>query len=34
MRSSDSKPDAVIVGAGIAGGALAISLAGSGHGVM
>src|SRR6266481_6433866 len=33
MRPSDSKPDVVIVGAGIAGSALAISLAGSGHGV-
>jgi 2-polyprenyl-6-methoxyphenol hydroxylase-like FAD-dependent oxidoreductase len=33
MRPSDSKPDVVIVGAGIAGSALAISLAGSGHSV-
>ena len=33
MGSSDSKPDAVIVGAGIAGSALAIALARSGHGV-
>jgi menaquinone-9 beta-reductase len=34
MIPSDSKPDVVIVGAGIAGSALAVSLAGSGHGVM
>src|SRR5713101_664907 len=33
MVPSDSKPDVVIVGAGIAGSALAISLAGSGHSV-
>lgn len=33
MRPSDSRPDVVIVGAGIAGSALAISLAGSGHSV-
>src|SRR3977135_2724131 len=33
MGPCDSKPDVVIVGAGIAGSALAISLAGSGHGV-
>jgi 2-polyprenyl-6-methoxyphenol hydroxylase-like FAD-dependent oxidoreductase len=33
MILSDSKPDVVIVGAGIAGSALAISLAGSGHSV-
>jgi menaquinone-9 beta-reductase len=33
MGPSDSKPDAVIVGAGIAGSALAIALARSGHGV-
>ncbi len=33
MRSLDSKPDVVIVGAGIAGSALAISLAGSGYGL-
>jgi menaquinone-9 beta-reductase len=33
MKPSDSKPDAVIVGAGIAGSALAIALARSGHGV-
>src|SRR5713226_3183393 len=33
MIPSDSKPDVVIVGAGIAGSALAISLAGSGHSV-
>ena len=33
MRSLESKPDVVIVGAGIAGSTLAISLAGSGHGV-
>jgi 2-polyprenyl-6-methoxyphenol hydroxylase-like FAD-dependent oxidoreductase len=31
---ADRKPDAVIVGAGIAGSALAFSLAGSGHSVM
>jgi 2-polyprenyl-6-methoxyphenol hydroxylase-like FAD-dependent oxidoreductase len=34
MASSAGGPDVVIVGAGIAGSALAISLAGSGHGVM
>jgi menaquinone-9 beta-reductase len=34
MIPSDSKPDIVIVGAGIAGSALAVSLAGSGHGVV
>jgi menaquinone-9 beta-reductase len=34
MIPSDSKPDVVIVGAGIAGSALAVSLAGSGHGVV
>jgi 2-polyprenyl-6-methoxyphenol hydroxylase-like FAD-dependent oxidoreductase len=33
MSPSDSRPDVVIVGAGIAGSALAISLARSGHGV-
>jgi 2-polyprenyl-6-methoxyphenol hydroxylase-like FAD-dependent oxidoreductase len=33
MIASDSRPDVVIVGAGIAGSALAISLAGSGHSV-
>jgi 2-polyprenyl-6-methoxyphenol hydroxylase-like FAD-dependent oxidoreductase len=33
MIPSESKPDLVIVGAGIAGSALAISLAGSGHSV-
>src|ERR1700680_3761552 len=33
MISADSRPDVVIVGAGIAGSALAISLAGSGHNV-
>jgi menaquinone-9 beta-reductase len=33
MIPSDSKPDVVIVGAGIAGSALAVSLAGSGHSV-
>jgi 2-polyprenyl-6-methoxyphenol hydroxylase-like FAD-dependent oxidoreductase len=33
VRPSDTKPDVVIVGAGIAGSALAISLAGSGHSV-
>ena len=34
MSMADRKPDAVIVGAGIAGSALAFSLAGSGHIVM
>jgi 2-polyprenyl-6-methoxyphenol hydroxylase-like FAD-dependent oxidoreductase len=34
MSMADRKPDAVIVGAGIAGSALAFSLAGSGHSVM
>jgi menaquinone-9 beta-reductase len=34
MRPTDSKPDVVIVGAGIAGSALAMSLAGFGHSVM
>ena len=34
MGIPDSRPDAVIVGAGIAGSALAVSLAGSGHGVV
>jgi 2-polyprenyl-6-methoxyphenol hydroxylase-like FAD-dependent oxidoreductase len=33
MSPSDNKPDAVIVGAGIAGSALAVSLARSGYGV-
>jgi menaquinone-9 beta-reductase len=33
MSMADRKPDAVIVGAGIAGSALAFSLAGSGHSV-
>jgi choline dehydrogenase-like flavoprotein len=33
MIPSESKPDVVIVGAGIAGSVLAISLAGSGHSV-
>jgi 2-polyprenyl-6-methoxyphenol hydroxylase-like FAD-dependent oxidoreductase len=33
MSPSDNKPDAVIVGAGIAGGALAVSLARSGYSV-
>src|SRR5450755_1066018 len=33
MIPSESRPDVVIVGAGIAGSALAISLAGSGHSV-
>ncbi len=34
MSMADRKPDAVIVGAGIAGSALAFSVAGSGHSVM
>ena len=34
MSMADRKPDAVIVGAGIAGSALAFALAGSGHSVM
>src|SRR6266852_1920928 len=34
MSMADRKPDAVIVGAGIAGSVLAFSLAGSGHSVM